>query len=122
MQKILAIILLLTLPGCLTSQWHDAHWRAHRYAERLDALAEQRIKPEFYKKVDIKLTVHVCGSKALKERSPSGWMMYRRNSKEAHIWVLGDDSYISQWGLGHEVSHHLEQWLPNLDPDRIGNF
>lgn len=120
MRKALAIILLLACCGCLSTQWHDAHWRAHRYAERLDALAEQRIKPGFYRKIKVDLTVHVCGTKALKERSPSGGQMYRRDGSGAQIWVIGDDSYISQWGLGHEIAHHLERWLVNLNPDRMG--
>lgn len=104
-------LLLTTASGCVSTQWADTHWRAHRYSERLDQLAEKRMDPNYYREVKLgNLTIHVCGPAALKSKSPTRGQC----SYPGHVWVLGDADYISQWGLGHELAHQL-----GYDPDKF---
>jgi len=88
-------------------------WRtAMGAAADLDLAAADEIAPDYYKTVDIKLRVHLCGLEKLKELSDHDWMFASTDADENYnVFLLAGplpngNQYFPCWAGGHEL-HHL---------------
>lgn len=141
--KIAAFAALVGVTSCVTtaapppkaSSFREDCLAARSFAERIDVDAAKRIDPDFHEIYHLgRITVHICGARALRRVSPckSGWICRRTTITYDHqLYILGgpyvDGSgwYLSQWALGHEMAHILADLaVPRrpgrvIDPDRI---
>jgi hypothetical protein len=97
--------------------------RAYEAAAAYDAKVRERLQPDYWRIHRLDLFVDVCGPAKMREMVAAFWppeerdrvAMFRRGN---HVYVLGDSTWLPQWGLGHEIGHVLGYDVDHLSEGR----